>query len=151
MVLTIAHLFEHPYHRPQVAAWIHGAFWKHRPETGRTVERIEGYLQDAADPDAIPLSLIALVDDRPAGTVNLIENDDSKRRHLRPWLAALVVEKAYRRQGVGSALVRSLVWHAARLGLAEMYLGTDIPDFYERLGAAVVERDGDHVVMRLRV
>ena len=151
MTLSIVHLFEHPEHCPSVASWIYQEFWRHRPESGTTCETLEGHLKDAADPDAIPLSLLALVDGRPAGTVNLIENDDSKRPHLRPWLAALVVSPEFRRSGVGSALVRACCGHAARLGITELYLGTDIPDFYRRLGAVVTERDGTHFVMRLAV
>ena len=149
MTPMITHLFEHPSHRHLVARWIFDAFWRERPESGYTASVIGRRLADAFDPDRIPLSLLALVDGRPAGTVNMIENDDSKRPHLRPWLAALFVVPELRGAGVGSALVRALCHHAARLDLPELYLGTDIPDFYRRLGAVLVERDGDHHVMRL--
>jgi hypothetical protein len=40
---------------------------------------------------------------------------------------------------VASALVRRLIAEAARLGGAEMFLETDIPDFYARLGATRYE------------
>ncbi len=151
-MLTITHLFDHPDHRPLVAAWIHDAFWRDRPpEDGRTVAELEGALGEAGEPDAIPLSLLALVDGRPAGTVNLVEDDDSKRPHLFPWLAALYVAPEFRGRGVGAALVKGLVEHAARIGVVELYLGTDIPDFYRQLGAVVVEREGSHFVMRLSV
>jgi len=151
MALIVEHLFENPDHRRLVAGWIFDAFWRERPESGLAIASLEARLADATDLDRIPLSLLALVDGHPAGTVNLIENDDSERRHLRPWLAALVVSPEFRRSGVGAALVRSCRNHAARLGIAELYLGTDIPEFYRRLGAAVAERDGDHFVMRLPV
>ena len=151
MTLAIAHLFESPEHCGLVASWIYEAFWRDRNDPRHTPEKLEGYLREASDPDTIPLSRLALVDGVPAGTVNLIENDDSKRPHLRPWLAALVVVPEFRHRGVGSALVRALKADAARLGLTGLYLGTDIPEFYERLGAAVVERDGDHYVMRMPV
>ncbi len=149
MALIVAHLFEHPDHRRLVAGWIFDAFWRERPESDLTIASFGARLADATEPDRIPLSLLALVDGRPAGTVNLIENDDSKRSYLRPWLAALVVAPQFRRAGIGSALVRALCDHAARLDIPELYLGTDIPDFYRRLGAVLVERDGDHHVMRL--
>ena len=151
MDLTIAHLFDHPGHRGLVASWIYEAFWRERPESGFTAATLDGYLRDAGDRDTIPLSRLALVDGIPAGTVNLIENDDSTRTHLRPWLAALVVVPEFRHRGVGSTLVRALKADAARLGLTALYLGTDIPIFYERLGAAVIERDGDHHVMLMKV
>ncbi len=149
MPLTIAHLFEHPERRDLVASWIYEAFWRDRPDSGFTPETLAGYLAEASNPDAIPLSRLALVDGVPAGTVNLVEDDDSRRPHLRPWLAALVVAPEFRRQGVGAALVRALKADAAKLGLTELYLGTPIPGFYEPLGAVVYERDGDHYVMRM--
>lgn len=149
MPLSIGHLCEMPHHRATVAAWIYDAFWRDRP--GYRVATFEGYLRDAGDPDRIPLSLLATVDGSPAGTINLIENDDSARPHLRPWLAALFVAPDHRRAGVASALVHALAGHASRLGLAELYLGTDIPLFYQQFGAETVERDGTHHVMRLPV
>ncbi|MFW6335840.1 MAG: GNAT family N-acetyltransferase, partial [Phycisphaeraceae bacterium] len=66
--------------------------------------------------------------------------DDEARPHLRPWLAALLVAPTHRRQGIGSALVRELQRHTRRLGEPVMYLGTDQPAFYERLGALRHER-----------
>lgn len=149
MTISVRHLFETPQHVQAIASWIYGAFWENRD--GYSIADLEVLLGDAADPDAIPLSLLAKVDGSPAGTVNLVENDDSERPHLRPWLAALFVSPPYRRSGVGSALVRTLAGHAKRLGLAELYLGTDMPDFYRRFGAVIVEREGVHHVMRLPV
>jgi predicted N-acetyltransferase YhbS len=54
---------------------------------------------------------------------------------LRPWLAAMVVAKAFRGQGIGSQLVRALLAEAERLKFSVVYFGTDGPGFYERLGA----------------
>ena len=115
---------------------------------GEVLEVAQRMLRDADNPDRIPLSLLALVDGQPAGTVNLIHNDDKTRPHLHPWLAALVVVPERRGQGIGSALVRALLQEARRLGCDELYLGTDIPGFYERLGAVIHEQlREDHWVM----
>jgi len=82
--------------------------------------------------------------------VNLIEIDDERRAHLRPWLAALLVLPPYRPQGIGSLLIRSLQEQAGRIGERQMYLGTDNPDFYIRRGATVVERlDSGFCILRL--
>lgn len=151
MAVRIAHLFEHPHWRALVASWIYEAFWRDRPDSGFTPETLEGYLREASDPDCIPLSLLALVDGRPAGTVNLVEDDVFHRPGMRPWLAALVVVPEFRRAGVGTALVRACRDHAARLGVSPLYLGTDIPDFYRAFGAESIERDGDLDIMRLPV
>jgi predicted N-acetyltransferase YhbS len=134
----IEHLFRRPEHLPWVAARIYREFWVGRD--GYSPEFFAALLRDASSPDRIPLSLLALVDGAPAGTINLIENDDSARPHLRPWLAALVVEEGFRGRGVGSTLVRRLLGEARRLGEERVYLGSDNPGFYERLGARVLER-----------
>ncbi len=141
-------LFRHPRHVPLVAGWIHHEFWEGK--AGYTREDLERLLRDASDPDHVPLSLLALAGDRPAGTVNLIHNDDPARPHLHPWLAALVVVPELRRHGIGSALVRALAADAARLGFFELFLGTDIPAYYARLGATVHEQvAGTFCIMRL--
>ena len=132
------HLLQHPGHVRLVAGWIYHEFWEGR--AGYSVETFEALLHEASDPDHIPLSLIALTDGRPAGTVNLIHNDDAIRPHLHPWLAALVVVPEFRRRGVGADLVRALVGEARRLGFFELFLGTDIPGFYQKLGAVIHER-----------
>ena len=146
--IRIADLFETPSHVATVAKWIFDEFWADR--NGYTMEQLIDLLKDASRPDQMPLSLLAWVEHEPAGTVNLIENDDAERRHLRPWVAALFVRPDNRRRGVGSALVRSLLDRANRLSIPVVYLGTENPQFYERIGATVHERVTESfVVMEL--
>lgn len=148
MELSIADLLHHPELRPTVAGWIHHEFWRDKP--GVTPATLEARLAEAIDPACIPLSLVAIAGGVPVGTVNLIENDDEKRPHLRPWLAALLVRPEYRGRGIGSRLVGELRRRAAALGVETMCLGTDNPGFYERLGAEKLERArSDLWVMRL--
>jgi predicted N-acetyltransferase YhbS len=147
-MLTIAHLFEHPEHLDRAAHWIYDEFWA--TTNVHTPDSLAGYFRQATRADAIPLSLLAFWDGEPAGTINLIENDDDKRRHLRPWLAALYVAPGHRHRGIGSTLVRTLQQHAAALGIATLYLGTDNPGFYTRLGATLHEQvDEKFAVMQL--
>lgn len=141
MSQTICHLYEAPDHIPLVARWIHEAFWF--GQDGFEPEFFEARLGEAKDPDRIPLSLLALDDGEPAGTVNLIVNDDPERPHLTPWLAALYVDPAYRGRGHAVSLTRSLLEEAARLGCDKVYLTTHIPDFYKRFGAEVLKEVDD--------
>ncbi len=138
MSIEICHLFERPECYPAVATWIHNEWWTDKP--GHTPETMEARLRQARTADRIPLSLLALVDGVPAGTINLVENDAETRPHLYPWLAALLVKPRFRGRGVGSALVNRLILEARRLGVTEMYLGTDIPEYYVRFGAVIHER-----------
>lgn len=131
--LSIDHLCRHPEHLERVALWIHSAFWT-RSDHG--VDFVIGLLEDARFPDRIPLSLLARAGGEPAGTVNLVACDSRERPDLTPWLAALYVLPEHRGKGIGAALVRELMVEAARLGFGEIYLETEIPEFYARLGAA---------------
>lgn len=137
MSLRIVHLFQHPQHVRLVAGWIYDEFWKGKP--GYSVGTFEALLRAANDSDRVPLSLLATVNGRPVGTVNLVHADSETRPDLHPWLAALFVVPEARYTGTGKALVRELNAHAARLGFAELFLGTDIPAFYSRLGAERVQ------------
>lgn len=148
MDAEIDHLFRHPEYFSTVAAWICEAFWTGKPGVDEGV--LERRLREAGAPDRIPLSLLALTGGRPVGTVNLVECDSERRPDLRPWLAALLVVPEQRGRGVGSALVRALLREATRLGEREVFLGTDIPGFYERLGAGVHQRfAGGVCIMRI--
>ncbi|MGF1591994.1 MAG: GNAT family N-acetyltransferase [Kiloniellaceae bacterium] len=146
MSQTICHLFESPRHRPLVAGWIYEAFWFE--QEGYSPEFFESRLHEARTADSLPLSLLALDGGEPAGTVNLIANDDPARPHLAPWLAALYVDPPYRGRGHAARLTARLLREAARLDCTTVYLGTHIPDFYRRFGAEVHEAvDDDFWVM----
>lgn len=148
MTVQIDHLFHHPELLRDVAEMIYHEFWRDRP--GYSPDFFAALLRQATTPDAIPLSLVALVDGKLAGTINLIENDDADRPHLRPWLAALVVAAPLRGHGIGTQLVKRLKAEARRLGCNELYLGTDAPPFYSRLGAVWQESTGRSIeIMRL--
>jgi predicted N-acetyltransferase YhbS len=147
MKIRIDHLFNHPDHLQLVAGWIYNEFWTGKP--GHSVETLEARLSLAGNPDCVPLSLLALADGQPAGTVNLVENDNEQRPQLRPWLAALLVVPGFRKHGIGSALTRAIVEEAKRLGFSELFLGTDMPDFYIRLGAELHEQPSEsYCIMR---
>jgi predicted N-acetyltransferase YhbS len=133
----IDHLFNRPQHIEKVAALIHREFWSDRP--GFSPATFERLLKDATVLDRIPLCLVAFAGDALAGTVSLIENDDAQRRHLRPWLAALIVLPEFRGKGLGTKLVRRTIEEARRLGFATVHLGTSTPEFYARLGARPLE------------
>jgi predicted N-acetyltransferase YhbS len=136
--LEIGHLCHTPEHTAAVAAMIYREFWV-GVKDGLTEDFLNEHLRGTST-ERIPLSLVALVDGQPVGTVNLIDNDDEKRAHLHPWLAAMVVLEPWRGRGIGTRLVQALLVEAQRLGLERLYFGTDGPGFYSRLGATLHEQ-----------
>lgn len=133
--IKIEHLKDHPEHLDTIATWIYNEWWKEKQNV--SVESMKSRLEEAKTDCEIPLSLIALVDGEPAGTVNFIDSDNSEFPDLKPWLAALLVTPKYRKQGIGVALVEECVRYAKELNVSEFYLGTDIPQFYEPFGAKI--------------
>jgi predicted N-acetyltransferase YhbS len=127
-------LLAHPQHVPFVARIVHREFW-----AGVSGGLSEQYLTRAfggrAEPGRVLKSWVALEGDEPLGCVHLIDHDDDTLPELHPWLAALVVMAGRRGQGIGSALVRALLCDARGMGFQRVWLGTDGPGFYERLGA----------------
>jgi N-acetylglutamate synthase-like GNAT family acetyltransferase len=133
-MLKITHLLHHPHLIEPVARMIYNEFWRDVGD-GMSLDDLVMHLRGAKDVDRIPLCLIALHDEQLVGTVNLIENDDNKRAHLRPWLAAMVVREDKRGCGIGTTLVKALLAEARTMRIPSLYFGTDGPGFYERIGA----------------
>ncbi len=138
MDITIEPLHLHPQLRAAVAQLIYDEFWTNDPDASPAW--MEDRLSEAGDHARLPLSFVAMADGVMVGTINLIDNDDDKRPHLWPWLAALAVVPAWRSHGVGSQLVNALLQAAAALDIDTVYFGTDGPGFYQRLGAVVHEQ-----------
>lgn len=83
-------------------------------------------LAACASRDALPICLVALDDgDVPLGTVALKQESAGSETGQGPWLAALLVDPARRREGIATALIATLEDEARRLGFAAIYTSTD--------------------------
>lgn len=130
-----------------MAALLHVEFWADVP--GASVHSMAERLALARCSDQLPLCRVALSGDTPIGVVNLIDYDDPNPRVGSPWLAGMVVVPAWRGRGVGSRLVQAVLDDARRLGQRSVFLGTDGPRFYQRLGATVHQQlQADFWIMR---
>jgi len=59
-----------------------------------------------------------------------------------PLLRSLAVDPAFRNQGIAGELCESLLSHAAKQGVSEIYLLTDTADrFFERIGFQRIDRN----------
>lgn len=139
-MINVRPLCHTPEATPGIAGWIWNAFWADGEGRGYSEAEIEALLRLTRE-DSLPMAWVAWHKDTPVGCVNLVENDDPGRPHLRPWLAGLYVEPAFRKQGVASALIKQVLATATELGETQCYLGTDIPAFYSAKGASVIEHE----------
>lgn len=127
-------LLDHPQHLPFIARLVYREFWADVPD-GLSEDYLARAFGGRLEPAVVHKSLVALQDGQPLGCVHLIDHDDSTLTELTPWLAAMVVVPERRGQGIGSALVRALLDEARARGIERVWLGSDGPGFYERLGA----------------
>lgn len=145
-IISLSQVMEH---LPTVANWIYDAFWK---DSGQPRTLIHDLLEEHLHGKSIPITFVAIDQDKPVGSVCLIENDLAERPNLTPWLAALYVLPVYRKHGIGSQLVNRLIEHTAEAGFDRVYLtADDHVDLYARLGFEVVETDvGPHELTIMR-
>ena len=123
-----------------VAERIWKAFWHHR---GTPLAQISDGLDALLKADgAIPFALVAEIDGRPRGNALVIDNDESAKPDLAPWLAALWVDEDVRGQGIAGALLEEAVRRCAGLGVPRLYLNSRpvLQDFYTARGRRILER-----------
>lgn len=102
--------------------------------TGWTLKEVITGLQKIIGPGSGEAAFIAHCNGEPAGFVLLIDCDLKSHSHLKPWLASLVVAKAFRRKGIGSALVAAVEAAARHRGDEQLFLFTMTPEYYRPLG-----------------
>jgi predicted N-acetyltransferase YhbS len=150
--LRIEQLAQYPDFLPIVASWIYKEWWTGIAE--ETVESLTGKLVAHLTHDRIPLTLVALLERCPVGTVTLLDHDVGTEQwpERSPWLAALYVVPEYRRRGIGAGLVNAAAANAMALGVETLYLATvEREAFYARLGWEITDRVTAQVVMSKRV
>ncbi|WP_397607776.1 GNAT family N-acetyltransferase [Silanimonas sp.] len=121
---------------PTLARW-HHAEWAGLYADWSEERALAELLEAARAESPVPTTLVALADDGALlGSVSLVAEDSPDLRAFEgPWLASLFVRPDARGRGLGEALVRALVDHAARAGLTHLRLFTpQHRAFYERLG-----------------
>lgn len=83
---------------------------------------------------------IAVSEGVVVGAISLVDFDDiDEFRHLKPWVAAFVVDPDLRGAGIGSLMLSELEKRAKELGIPELYLWTeDRKDFYLKRGYSLL-------------
>ena len=137
--MKIDYLADHPAFIPALSEWFLGewrGFYGDRPweEVAETFYR-------RLNRGVVPLALVAFEGERPLGTISLLEESISTRKHLTPWLGGLYIREEERRRGLGRRLIEAAVGEAGRLGIGQLFIGIrKAEDYYLRLGWEVFER-----------
>lgn len=128
-MITIEYLADHLEYIDDVIDCI----WK---EFGEEDNRAfwESIVKNSLRKDKLPLTFIALSDNKLAGTVGLWRGDLLSRQDLFPWLSALFVKEEYRGRNVGQALQRFLIDYCRKEGYEDLFLYTDLCNYYEKTG-----------------
>lgn len=150
MSLIIDNLANHRESIPKLAHWFHAEWGHFHPQT--TIEqRIANLKERCSQTSGLPLTLIARTGDHVVGTASLIKHDMEVHLELTPWLSSVYVDTEYRRQGIGSQLVKRIVQEAANINAKILYLFTpDRESFYARMGWQLLYREkyrGQQVVL----
>jgi GNAT superfamily N-acetyltransferase len=108
---------------------------------GTTVEDEERGLRALAS-DNRQAVLLAKCDGAAAGTCLLVTSEIDPLHVVSPWLAGLYVAPAFRRLGIGRALVQAIEEEACARRVSRLYLyaGDNEVSYYERLDWNVLDR-----------
>ena len=149
-MFKVDYLANHPSHFEEVAGLKYHQ-WRHTsPDRAWDVWLAE--IRESAQAGAFPMSLLALESDELLGFVTLVQIDEKAGVHNGLWMITLYVKEAFRRQGIGSALIERCISEARRMGLDTLYLWTesrDLTSYYGRRGWQWIgadEVDGDDIM-----
>lgn len=82
----------------------------------------------------LPKFYLALEGDEIIGSYALLTNDLISRQDLMPWFACLFVNEEFRKKGIAEKLLAHGLDQAAKKGFNNLYLSSDLENFYERKG-----------------
>jgi len=138
--MRIDYLKNYPMLVKEIAACFYSEWHYLYPQ--RSLKDFEDSIIGRLRDDRIPLSLVAVQDDKFLGTISLKQYDMDTRKDLTPWLAGLYVKKEFRNQGLGKKLIEKLFKVANQLEIKKLYLFTpSARGYYEKLGWRTVSEE----------
>jgi len=111
-----------------VVKWVYPLWWAERT----TFDEVVALYWTVLNSYQLPIGLIAFVNDSPAGTAIICEEDPDIHIGVTPWLEGLFVYEPFRRNGVGVSLVKKIEKIALEFGFREVYLSSGLENYYER-------------------
>ena len=139
LMFQVSDFREHQDCGPIIADKIWQAWWRN---AGHSLADVERHLTEIANGRLLPMAVVAHDREGYAGSAFIIHSDLDERPQYGPWIAALWVEAAKRKRGVGRALVAEAAKAARNLGHAEAYVccARELERFYSDLGWTVIEQ-----------
>jgi len=101
-----------------------------------SIEKAKLWLSKHLNHEELPLTLVALYDNKPIGMASLRINDGLELDYA-PWLGSLVVDPAFRSLKVGEYLIDSIKNKTHNFGYSKLYLlafDKTLPKWYTKLG-----------------
>lgn len=99
----------------------------------RIEEKVREYYKNVNDPYFCKLILID--DNKLIGFISIFPYDCDEEPDLTPWYATMYVKKEYRGKGYSRILNNAILEEAKNRNIEELYLKTDLNNYYEKFGA----------------
>jgi GNAT superfamily N-acetyltransferase len=121
--VVVAPMAEHHAHLPLVAEWFVSEWpnWYGPGGPGNVSADVAAFAESET---ILPVGVLAFLKGRPVGAGALKAESITSHKHLSPWAAAGYVVPELRGQGIGSALLASLVAKGRAMGYETIYCGT---------------------------
>lgn len=84
--------------------------------------------------------LILVDNNELVGFISLFPYDGDEEKDLTPWYATMYVKKEYRGKGYSKLLNDAILEVARNRGFKEVYLKTELINYYEKFGALPVKK-----------
>lgn len=110
--------------------------WASNPKENfqkRVDEKINKYYKNVNDPYFCKLILID--EDKLIGFISIFPYDCDEEPDFTPWYATMYVKKEYRGKGYSKILNDAILEEAKNRNIEELYLKTDLNNYYEKFGA----------------
>lgn len=111
---------------------------KEKDKENRIVKKIEKIKSNLKNDDFC--KLILLSNDRLIGFISIFPNDCDECINLTPWYATMYVKKEYRGNGYSKILNDAILEESRRRNYKEIFLKTDLNNYYEKLGAKFIKK-----------
>ena len=145
--VQIGYLTDHPEVLGELAAGFKAQWSRHFAD--QPVDAIKMGFANCCREKGIPCALVAMVDGSFAGTASLRPESGTVCPGKGPWLTHLYVDPEFRRQGIGTALIRAVESEARRNGFMELHAATArAAAVFQRAGwqmLEIVDYQGDRV------